>query len=65
VPNVRGRTIGVAVISLRAYECVPGKVARRRSTNEKKGIVLAQSVAPGAQLQAGAKVGLTVGSGAR
>ena len=65
VPNVRGKTIGVAVISLRAYECAPGKVARKRSTNQLKGIVLVQSVPPGAQLQAGSKVGLTVGSGGR
>lgn len=63
VPDVRGKTIGVAVISLRVYECAPGTVARKRSTNQKKGVVLAQSVAPGAQLRAGAKVGLTVGSG--
>jgi beta-lactam-binding protein with PASTA domain len=63
VPNVLGKTLGVAKARIRAKHCRIGKVTFRKTVKRQRGRILAESPKPGKRLANGAKVNLIVGRG--
>jgi serine/threonine-protein kinase len=63
VPQVRGKSLKVAVRSIKAHGCGLGKVKRASSTKVKKGFVISQGPKAGRRLAHGAKVSLVVSKG--
>jgi uncharacterized delta-60 repeat protein len=65
VPNVRGRTLGVARSLIRRAQCRVGKVKRSASTRVARGRVISQRPAAGATLPNGSRIDLLVSRGRR
>jgi uncharacterized delta-60 repeat protein len=63
VPNVRGKTLGVARRSIKRARCAVGKVTRKPSRKVKKGRVISQSPRAGRLLPQKSKVKLVVSRG--
>jgi hypothetical protein len=61
VPALAGQLVADARRALAAQNCALGKVSRRSAPKRKRGRVLAQRPAPGAQLPPGAKVAVVLG----
>lgn len=61
VPKLTGKTLAAAKKSLRAADCKPGKVTKKKTAKAKVGKVVAQGKKAGAALEAGTAVKLTVG----
>ncbi len=60
VPRLAGKTLAAAVVQLRRADCKLGRVVRGRP-HHRSLVVVAQSIAPGKKLRAGARVGLRLG----
>jgi beta-lactam-binding protein with PASTA domain len=63
VPNVLGKTLGVAKARIKVRHCRIGKVTFRKTVAKRRGRVLAESPRPGKRLANGARVNLIVGRG--
>jgi thermitase len=63
VPNVLGKTLGVATATIKSRHCKVGHVAHLKSTRKKKGRVIRESPAPGKHLGSNASVNLWLGKG--
>jgi thermitase len=63
VPNVLGKTLGVATATIKSRHCKVGHVAHLKSTKKKKGRVIRESPAPGKHLGSNASVNLWLGKG--
>jgi uncharacterized delta-60 repeat protein len=63
VPNVRGKTLGVARRSIRRARCSVGKVTRKTSRRVKKGRIISQRPSAGRLLPVGTKIKLIVSVG--
>jgi Tol biopolymer transport system component len=64
VPRVTGKALGAAASSIRAHHCRVGTVRHTRSSS-KRGVVIAQSRAPGKVLAVNAKIDLVVSLGGK
>jgi len=62
VPKLQGKKLRTAKRTVRRANCLPGRIVRR-SSNVKRGRVIAQKPSPGTRLGAGAKVRLVVSRG--
>jgi Divergent InlB B-repeat domain/PASTA domain len=65
VPNVKGKTLAQAGLSLRARRCALGKLTTKYNARVKRGRVVAQSKPPGASLKRGARIDLVLSRGRR